>query len=71
MHFSTACVLIIWKLLKFVTVHEITREFSCAVDSLVSCPDHTPAREKGLVTIARFLGCAESAVLFSRKPIRL
>ena len=38
---------------------------------LVSCLDHTPTREKGLVTIARFLGCAESGVLFSRKPIRL
>ena len=34
--------------------------------NLVSCPDHTPAprrKEKGLVTIARFLGCAESAVI--------
>ena len=32
---------------------------------------HPSAREKGLVTIARFLVCAESAVLNSRKPIRL
>ena len=47
---------------------------------LVSCPDPAlqGAREgfgnetrKGLVTIARFLVCAESAVLFSRQPIRL
>ena len=29
------------------------------------------AREKGLVTIARFLICADSAVLISRKPIRM
>ena len=28
-------------------------------------------REKGLVTIERFLGCAESAVLLSDKPISL
>ena len=38
--------------------------------SLVPRP-HPSAREKGLVTIARFLLCAESAVLNSRKPIRL
>ena len=39
---------------------------------IVSCPD--PAltrREKGLVTIERYLGCAESAVLLLGKPIRL
>ena len=40
---------------------------------VVSCPG--PALQlgegKGLVTIARFLVCAESAVLFSRQPIRL
>ena len=37
--------------------------------NLVSCPD--PAltrREKGLVTIERYLGCAESAVLLSIIP---
>ena len=39
--------------------------------AIVSSPDPTPsAREKGLVTIARFLVCADSAVLISRKPIR-
>ena len=38
--------------------------------SLVPRP-HPSAREKGLVTIARFLVCTESAVLNSRKPIRL
>ena len=32
------------------------------------CP---PGEGKGLVTIARFLVCAESAILFSRQPIRL
>ena len=38
--------------------------------SLVPTP-HPSAREKGLVTITRFLVCADSAVLNSRKPIRL
>ena len=32
------------------------------------CP---PGEGKGLVTIACFLVCAKSAVLFSRQPIRL
>ena len=32
---------------------------------------HPSAREKGLVTIAQFLVCVDSAVLNSRKPIRL
>ena len=38
--------------------------------SLVPRPRPT-GEGKGLVTIARFLVCAESAVLFSRQPIRL
>ena len=38
--------------------------------SLVPRP-RPPGEGKGLVTIARFLVCAESAVLFSRQPIRL
>ena len=38
---------------------------------LVSYPDPTLSRGKGLVTFERFLGCASSAVLFSRKPIKL
>ena len=43
-----------------------------AIKAVVSCPE--PAltrREKGLVTIERYLGCAESAVLLLGKPIRL
>ena len=40
------------------------------MDSLVPRP-RPPGEGKGLVTIARFLVCAESAVLFSRQPIRL
>ena len=40
------------------------------MSSLVPRP-HPSAREKGLVTIARFLVCADSAVLNSCKPIRL
>ena len=40
------------------------------VASLVPRP-RPPGEGKGLVTIARFLVCAESAVLFSRQPIRL
>ena len=39
---------------------------------VVSCPDPSHTGEGyGLVTIERFLGCAESAVLISGKPIRL
>ena len=38
---------------------------------LVSSPDPTLCEGKGLVTIAGFLVCADSAVLISRKPIRL
>ena len=38
--------------------------------SLVPRP-RPPGEGKGLVTIARFLVCAEPAVLFSRQPIRL
>ena len=40
------------------------------IGSLVPRP-RLPGEGKGLVTIARFLVCAESAVLFSRQPIRL
>ena len=43
---------------------------SCFSVSLVPRP-RPPGEGKGLVTIARFLVCAESAVLFSRQPIRL
>ena len=37
---------------------------------IVSYPDPTLKRGKGLVTVERFLGCAESAVLLLSKPIK-
>ena len=69
-----------WKMERVVNESHIISH--CSIESqsesviaalvLVSCPD--PAltrREKGLVTIERYLGCAESAVLLLGKPIRL
>ena len=47
----------------------VDAELQC-LTSLVPRP-RPPGEGKGLVTIARFLVCAESAVLFSRQPIRL
>ena len=45
---------------------------SVSAPSLGSYPQTPPSHEKrGLVTIKRFLGCADSAFLFLRKPIRL
>ena len=44
---------------------------SYAYSTVVSSPDPTLSQGKGLVTMGCFLCCAESAVLFSGKPIRL
>ena len=37
---------------------------------LVSCPDPALSQGKGLVTIERFLGCAESTVLILDNPMK-
>ena len=38
--------------------------------SIVSWPDPTSHEEKGLVSIERFLGCAESIALILDKPMK-
>ena len=48
-------------------LQQIKQPYLTTTGMLVSCPDPTSHKEKGLVTIERFIGCTESAVLILTK----
>ena len=59
--------------------HSLPRPLSCSTygedwwlssGHVVSCPDPTLSQERGLVTIERFLGCVESAVLILNNTMK-